>query len=66
MKILLLLIYLCYPQVRTKQEQQPLTVIFTDAIKKNILYLQFTDTQKKQWLFNAIKSESGPYVFYAT
>jgi len=67
MKIFLLLIYLCYPPDTTKYEQQPLTATFTDAIKKeNIVYLQFTDTQKKKWLFNAIKSETAPYVFYTT
>lgn len=67
MKILLLLIYLLHPSDTTKYEKQTLIAQFTDAIKKeNILYLQFTDSQKKQWLFNALKSETLPYVFYTT
>jgi hypothetical protein len=67
MKTLLLLLYFLYPPDTLNHEQQPLTAIFTDAIKKNnILYLQFTDGQKKIWLFNAIKSETVPYVFYTT
>ncbi len=64
---ILLLIYLLYPPDTTKYEEQNLIAKFTDAVKKeNILYLQFTDTKKKQWLFNAVKSETVPYVFYTT
>lgn len=67
MKTLLLLIYLLHTSDTTKYEEQTLTAIFTDVIKKeNVLYLQFTDVKKKQWLFNALKSETVPYVFYTT
>lgn len=67
MKLLLLLTYFLYPPDTTKYEEQTLIAKFTDAVKKeNILYLQFTDTKKKVWLFNATKSETVPYVFYTT
>ena len=67
MKTLILLLYLFYPPETTVYAQQPITVTFTGAIKKdNILYLQFTDSEKNQWHFNAIKSETSPYVFYTT
>ncbi len=67
MKSLLLLLYLFHLPETTKYEEQTLIAKFTDAVKKeNILYLQFTDTKKKIWLFNAIKSETVPYVFYTT
>jgi len=67
MKTLLLLFYFLYPPDTTMYEEQILIAKFTDAIKKeNILYLQFTDSKKKTWFFNAIKSEPVPYVFYTT
>jgi hypothetical protein len=67
MKVFLLLIYLYSQPDTTKCEEQTLIATFTDVIKKeNVLYLQFTDSQKKQWLFNALKSETLPYVFYTT
>ena len=47
--------------------QPPLIATFTGVLKKdNTLYLQFTDAQKKEWLFNALKSEFTPYVVYST
>jgi hypothetical protein len=67
MKTLLLILYLFYAPDITIYVQQPITVMFTGTIKKdNILYLQFTSAEKNQWHFNAIKSETVPYVFYTT
>lgn len=67
MKSLLLLICLFHLPGKITYEEQSLIATFTDVIKKeNVLHLQFTDSQKKQWLFNALKSETLPYVFYTT
>jgi len=67
MKASLLFFALCCFFCVTGFAQQPLTATFTDVMKiDNTLYLKFVDTQKKEWLFNAVKSETAPYVFYST
>lgn len=67
MKSFLFIFVLCCLLNTKGFAQQAITVTFSDVIKRdNTLYLQFTDVQKKEWLFNALKSETAPFVFYST